>query len=61
MQVTELSKILGGIFQFYILFFFLWIGCSLFAGPQKAPFWFALIGLGLLALIVVGAITQRRR
>jgi len=49
-------RILGRVFQFQILFLGVWLGCYWVAGPQKAPFWFALIGVTLLALTVVGLV-----
>jgi len=45
--------------QFFLLCIF--IACCLVAGEQKAPFWFVLVSLTLLALTVTGMISQRRR
>lgn len=54
-------RIFGTVFRIYLLAVLLWIGCYLFAGPQKVPFWCALIGVSVLALTVVGAVAHRRR
>ncbi len=45
--------------QFLLLCIFL--VCYSIAGAQKAPFWFALVSVTLLALTVAGKIAQRRR
>ena len=54
-------RIIGRIIQLQFLLLFIFLVCESVAGAEKAPFWFGLVSLTLLALTVTGMISQRRR